>query len=154
MSILLKLKEDHDKVKKILESTDKFFEKFPKVNEEQEKVYMEKLLKELEPHSKAEEKVFYQALRKKKEESLCPYEGVEEHALALQVLMVLQKGSLDKPKRTAKIKVLKDILIHHIEEEESKYFKEAKEVFNPEELETLGEKFEEEKKKIIQTKTA
>lgn len=94
MSILEKLKEDHNKVREIFEKADELIAKYPNVNEDQEKKLMKKLMSELEPHNKAEEKVFYTALRKKEEKSLKPYEGVEEHHLAIQVLKTLQRDTL------------------------------------------------------------
>ena len=65
MSILERLKEDHDKVREILEKAEELTAKYPHVNDDQEKRLMRKLVSELEPHNKAEEKVFYTALRKK-----------------------------------------------------------------------------------------
>ena len=72
--------------------------------------------------------------------------------MALQVLKTLQRDALGKSQRTAKIKVLKEMLLHHIEEEESKYFSEAKKCFDLKELQDLGERFIKEKKKIIKLK--
>ena len=152
MSILEKLKEDHDKVREILKKADDLVAQYPKVNEAQEKRLMKELISELEPHSKAEEKVFYSALRKKDENNLSPYEGLEEHQLALQVLKALQKDNLEKSARTAKIQVLKEMLLHHIKEEESRYFSEAKKCLDTKELNDLAEKFIEEKKKIKKLK--
>ncbi len=152
MSILEKLKADHDKVREILKQADELVAKFPQVNEEQEIRLMKKLISELEPHSKAEEKIFYNALRQKDKDNLNPYEGKEEHALALQVLKALQKGNLEKSKRTAKIQVLKEMLLHHIKEEEAKYFSQARKCFDVKELDKMGEDFTKEKKKIIKLK--
>ncbi len=149
MSILVNLKEDHDKVREILKKATALIEKYPNVDVREEKTLMKKLLNELEPHSKAEEKVFYAALRKKAKNSLGPYEGLQEHKLALQVLKGLQKDHLDKNQRSANMKVLKEMLMHHIEEEESAYFKEAEKCFSLEELQVLGEEFLEKKQKII-----
>ena len=83
---------------------------------------------------------------------MCPYEGLEEHKLALQVLKALQKNTLDKSQRSVNMKVLKEMLLHHIKEEESTYFSEAENCFTSEELETLGEDFLEKKQKIIKSK--
>jgi len=153
MSILESLKEDHDKVREILKKADELLNKYPDVNVEQEKKLMKQLISELEPHAKAEEKVFYQALKKKTVEILSPYEGKEEHVLVLQVLKALQKESLEKNQRSAKIKVLKEMVLHHIQEEESTYFKEARKSFTSDELTTLGENFIKEKKKITDSNT-
>ena len=152
MSILDNLKVDHDKVREILKKVTDLIEKYPNVDVREEKTLMKKLLSELEPHSKAEEKVFYAALRKKSKNSLSPYEGLQEHKLALQVLKSLQKDHLDKNQRSANMKVLKEMLMHHIEEEESTYFKEAENCFTTEELQVLGKDFLMKKQKIIEAK--
>ncbi|MBA2613805.1 MAG: hemerythrin domain-containing protein [Bacteroidetes bacterium] len=152
MSILDKLKEDHDKVREILKKATVLIEQYPKVDVKGERNLMKELLSELEPHSKAEEKVFYTALRKKAKNILSPYEGLQEHKLALQVLKGLQKDQLDKSQRSANMKVLKEMLMHHIEEEESTYFKEAEQCFTSKELQVLGEEFLENKQKIVNSK--
>ncbi len=149
MSILDILKEDHDKVKIIVKKAEELLSKYPKVNEQEEIELMKKLIKELEPHAKAEEKIFYKALLDKSDQSLNPYEGVEEHKLAMQLLKTLQKDNLDKNQRSAKIKVLTEMLLHHIREEESKYFTQAKKLFTEDELKTMGKKFLISKRKIM-----
>lgn len=141
MSILEKLKNDHNEVKELLKKAEELIEEYPKVNESQEIKLIEKIAEKLVPHSKAEEEILYAALREKDEENLQPYEGVEEHHLAIQLLKDLRKGSLQKSERTSKIKILKEILLHHIKEEEGEYFKTAKKIFTATELETMGEVF-------------
>ena len=153
MSILDELKSDHDKVRELLVKADEIINKYPDVDEAQEEKLIQKILSELEPHSKAEEEIFYKALRKKDEDSLQPYEGVEEHHLALQLLKSSQKDSLETSRKTAKIQVLKEVVLHHIKEEESQYFRAAKNLFSVEELNDLGKRFVEKKKEIMRSKS-
>lgn len=147
-TILDILKEDHNKVREILDKADDLLSKYPNVHEKDELVLMEKLIKELEPHAQAEEKIFYKALRDNSEDSLNPYEGLEEHKLAMQVLKVLQDTDLNINERSAKIQVLKEMLLHHIKEEESMYFKQARRLFSEEQLITMGKEFSTAKAKI------
>lgn len=147
-TILDILKEDHNKVREILDKADDLLSKYPNVQEKDELALMEKLIEELEPHAKAEEKIFYKALRDSSEESLNPYEGLEEHKLAMQVLKVLQDTDLNINERTAKIQVLKEMLLHHISEEESMYFKQAKSLFSEEQLVAMGKEFSVAKAKL------
>ena len=128
-------------MKELLKQADELIKGYPNVNESKEIKLIEKIVEKLVPHSKAEEEIFYEALREKDEGNLQPYEGVEEHHLAIQLLKDLRKGSLQKSERTVKIKVLKEVLLHHIKEEEGEYFKTAKKIFTATELETMGEEF-------------
>ena len=53
---------------------------------------------------------------------------------------------VDSEQWTAKLKVLKENVEHHVEEEESDMFKGAREVLSKEQLEELGTRMEAEKK--------
>lgn len=140
-TILDILKKDHDKVRKILLEVDKILGEYPTVSETQELALMKILYNELEPHAKAEEVTFYKDLKSNSTNNLNPYEGVEEHKLALQVLKTLLKNNLNANERSAKIQVLKEMLLHHIREEESQYFKQARELFSNEQLVKIGKEF-------------
>lgn len=152
MSILDVLKKDHDEVLKSLKQSDELIDKYPNINEDKLMKLVEKIFMLLEPHNKAEERVFYEALKEKDHDNLQPYEGVEEHHLAIQVLKELQKGSLEKGQLMAKMRVLKEALLHHIKEEETEYFKTAEQIFNSAELEEMGKRFIEKKEAVLKSK--
>ena len=67
-------------------------------------------------------------------------EGYEEHHVVDMLMGELE--SLDVTDETwgAKAKVMKENIEHHIEEEEGEMFKKARQVFDREELEELGER--------------
>jgi hemerythrin superfamily protein len=77
------------------------------------------------------------------------FEGEQEHALVHQLMELLaksrRKGDL---KWHARFKALKDMLDHHIEEEESEAFPKVEELFDSSEQEKMAEEFEKKKEKI------
>lgn len=105
----------------------------------------------LKKHAKAEEKVVYDALietdeTKKVEDGM---EGYTEHMLADTLLKKLEAG-VDplSPEWKAEAKVMREILLRHIDEEEDDVFKDVKKSFDSEERAEMGEEFEELKKEI------
>jgi hemerythrin-like domain-containing protein len=135
------LKEDHREVKSILEKLVKAEGK------EREKMFL-KLGEELVPHMKAEEKVFYTRLIRVEKGREHGMEGMEEHHVAELVLKELQKMSKEEDRWSAKLSVFKELINHHIQEEEGSIFKTAETVLKEEELQEILRGFEQEKQKI------
>ena len=95
----------------------------------------------LSAHSKAEGEVFYQRLIRKKESAESACEGQIEHELVESLLNSMQH--CDRGMRwNAYFKVLKEMVQHHIEEEESMMFDRAKQVLSDEEAENIGTEME------------
>ncbi len=96
---------------------------------------------------KAEEKIFYSKLMddEHKEDIL---EGYEEHHASEMVLKELEKTSVDDERWPAKLKVLKEMIEHHIKEEESKILKIAQSSLDKNQLQQLGEKFDSSKEEL------
>lgn len=136
------LKEEHVEVKGILEQLTE-----TKKSKKREELF-HTLTIALVPHMKAEESAFYAPLSAKKEAREEAMEGIEEHHVSEMVLKELEKMSKDKDEWGAKIKVFKEIVEHHIKDEESKVFKSAKKAFKKSELEDIMKKFDKEKEKI------
>jgi hemerythrin superfamily protein len=103
----------------------------------------------LTAHLRAEEKVFYAALKEAKEAKDAALEGFEEHHVADLLLRELSRLSTSDEKWDAKLKVLKENVEHHVEEEESEIWEKAREVLSDEEAEELGERFTAEKEKKL-----
>ena len=84
----------------------------------------------------------YPRLRDEKKAREEVLEGYEEHHVADVILDEL----LDVPPETelwkAKVKVLKENVEHHMDEEEDELFKKARAVLNRDELESMGERME------------
>jgi hemerythrin superfamily protein len=111
-----------------------------------------KIKDELTAHAKAEQKVLYTRMKKTEEEDATDFalEGGVEHELVEQLLDQLsrsrQKGS---DEWMARAKVLKELVQHHVDEEESEGFKAARQAFDERELEKMGAEFQREKQKIL-----
>jgi hemerythrin superfamily protein len=145
MALLEALKKDHDEVKQLLD----------KILDEEDggkrKAMFDKMAAALLAHSHAEDKVFYSALKKEgEEEQEFALEGEEEHALVEQLLTGLKRARrVESRSWQARCKVLKDLIEHHVEEEESEFFAAARKDFDKSELETMGERFSELKQKEL-----
>jgi hemerythrin superfamily protein len=140
MNILEELKRDHEEVKAL-------FEQMTSGGKQNEKTFA-KLKQEILNHAKAEEKVLYKAIRDEAEIRETVLEGYEEHHVANVVLRELDKNKRDGERWPAKLKVLQEIVDHHVQEEESEIFQKTEQLFPPEKLEEMGAQFEEEKKRL------
>jgi len=103
---------------------------------------MEQIEQELKMHTRIEEQIFYPAVRgigtDKAEEMIM--EAIEEHHVVDLVMAELEDLPVDDESWGAKAKVMKENVEHHMEEEEGDMFKQARSVFDREELEELGER--------------
>jgi hemerythrin superfamily protein len=114
------LKKDHVEVKGILAQLVE-----TKETKKREELF-QKLREELVPHMKAEETIFYPPLMAKKDAREDAMEGVEEHHVSELVLKELEKMPKGEEKWGAKMGVFKELVEHHIKDEESKVFKSGK----------------------------
>ena len=138
------LKKEHQEVKGILSQLKESKEMAVKKREE----LFQKLTEALVPHMKAEEKTFYQPLAAKKEAREDAMEGIEEHHVAEMVFKELQKMQKGEDQWPAKLSVFKELVEHHIQEEEGKIFKSSKKALGDDELQNIMKQFEQEKQKI------
>jgi hemerythrin-like domain-containing protein len=121
------LKHEHDEVKGLLadlEDAD---------SSAQRKSLVKKIELALVPHTKAEQKVLYEAIiaLKDKDAQEDGHEGFIEHDLAAKTLKKL--GSISNaasPEHKAAAKVLKELVEHHIDEEESNVWRDARANFS------------------------
>lgn len=138
MDAIQLLKEDHQKVKKILDELEKTTERGVKTRRE----LFTKLMAELTVHEKIEEEIFYPAVKEraetKKVEELIA-ESYEEHHLVDVVAAELEQTPFEAEEWGAKFKVMKENIDHHaFEEEEGKLFPKVRRAFSAAELEDLG----------------
>ena len=105
-------------------------------------ILMQEIKNALIPHSRAEESVFYNAIRAVDADKSVVAHSYQEHLEAetmLRTLLVKDKTNLDW-RSTAK--KLQQALEHHISEEEGRVFAEARKIFTPQEAESIGQAFE------------
>lgn len=138
------LKKDHQEVKGILGQLKESKETSMKERED----LFQKLTEEMVPHMKAEEKTFYKPLKAKKEAREDAMEGIEEHHVAEMVFKELQKMPKGEDRWGAKLSVFKELVEHHIQEEENKILKRAEKVLGHDEVQNIMKQFEQEKQKI------
>jgi hemerythrin-like domain-containing protein len=115
-----------------------------------------KLLREIQINLKAhvviEEEIFYPAFKKAgaKEEAKMYFEALEEHRAAGDlVLPDLLKTDTGSDQFSGRAKVLKELIEHHIEEEETEMFKDARKLLSKGQLAELGAIMEQRKAEII-----
>ncbi|HLM55199.1 MAG TPA: hypothetical protein VK422_03665, partial [Pyrinomonadaceae bacterium] len=70
------------------------------------------------------------------------------------LLKELESLPVDTEQWTAKLKVLQENVEHHVEEEEEEMFQKARQVLSEEEIDTLGARMEEEKKRLQPQKSS
>jgi hemerythrin superfamily protein len=142
------LKEDHKKVKALLEELAETPNQASRKREE----LLGQIVPELVVHTTIEEEIFYPAflaVLKDEEDQKIYYEAQEEHKAAKTVLADLQKADPATPSFHGKAKVLKELVLHHAKEEEDEMFEKANMMFEKAELEELGRKMEGRKKELL-----
>jgi hemerythrin-like domain-containing protein len=94
-------------------------------------------------HADMEEKLFYPALRKagKSREKSSVLEAAEEHACVKDLIAKIKRIKGRDETLEAKVTVLKELVEHHVKEEESEIFDEARKVLGTK-LKGLGEEMQ------------
>jgi hypothetical protein len=138
MDALALLKEDHEKAKKLMEEIAATTERGVKTRQEK----WTKLLKELTIHENIEEEIFYPAVHEHAKLKDIVLEALEEHHLVDDIVEQLKDTPFEDEHWSAKFKVTKENVEHHIEEEEGPMFSKVREEFSKDELEELGSRME------------
>ena len=145
MDILDKLKQEHEEVAGLLKklvASDKGAER---------KALVKKIRKALVPHLRAEEKVVYDAIiaLKDKDAKIDGNEGYIEHKLGDKVLGDLGRiANAMSPEFSATAKVLKELVEHHVKEEESAVWSDLRKNFDADARLQMNRDFEAAKKKV------
>ena len=137
------LKEDHRKVEELFEQFEK-----AKGDGRKEKLALE-ICKELTIHTIIEEEIFYPAVEGKVDEDLLK-ESFVEHDAAKVLIAEIEAGGPDDQFYDAKVKVLQEMIEHHVEEEEKRVegmFSQARKAGL--DMDSLGERMAEEKERLM-----
>jgi hemerythrin-like domain-containing protein len=149
MDALQLLKEDHDKIKKILTLIDSSTERGVKTREE----FYTKVKHELQVHEAIEEEILYPALKDHPKAKDLVLEAYEEHNVVDIVMAEIDETRFDDEVWGAKFTVMKENLEHHIEEEETEMFDQCRQVFDVGELQELGDEMQA-RKEALQSEAA
>jgi hemerythrin-like domain-containing protein len=144
------LKQEHKRINGLIDDLHK--------TTERAKLTRLKLLAEiteqLDVHSQIEEEIFYpefNRVAKKREHRILRQEAEEEHAIVDRLLREMRSSDVETEGFSAKAKVLKDLVEHHVEEEEKQMLPMAKRLMSPGLLRELGERMQQRKEEIEDT---
>lgn len=142
--ILDTLQMEHDEVQELLARLTE------SGSAREQKSLLARIKKALVPHTKAEEKIVYDAVLglKGKEAKIDGNEGYIEHGLADQTLKKLGKLKPNTPEFNAMAKVLKELLDHHIKEEERNIWAQVRGNFTDAQRARMERDFQAAKKKV------
>lgn len=142
------LKADHKKVKELLTELG---ETTPRAVKKRADL-LSQIRANLKAHTTIEEEIFYPAFKKagEKEEAKMYYEALEEHRAAGDlVLPDLLNTAADSEQFSGRAKVLKELVEHHVKEEEEEMFKDAKKLLSKDELNELGKRMDQRKAELV-----
>jgi hemerythrin superfamily protein len=143
MNVLQLLKKDHETVTSLFSK----FERTGRTSYEKKGELLAQIRRELQIHSRAEEEIFYPALkafntnagRNLVAEALREHKEIDELLIQLARLKPIDKNFDEK------METLIENVEHHVEEEEGEIFQFAEENCSQEQLEKLGRQIEERK---------
>lgn len=145
MAIFETLKDEHDLLRNQL---TKILDLSNSAKVERQECF-EDLKKTLNSHTLAEEEILYESLLPVEHLESEVREGIEEHRLSNQLLVELNSLDVTHPQWEAKVKALKDLLTHHLKEEEEELFAEGRKVFDSERQKELAAMYLQKKEQIL-----
>jgi len=138
MDALRLLKDDHDKMRKLLDDLETTTQRGVRTREE----LFSKIKGELTIHEIIEEEIFYPELKAHPKAKDIVLEGYEEHHVVDTLMKELEELDVTDESWGAKAVVMKENIEHHIEEEEGEMFRKARQVFDAAELDDLGRRMD------------
>jgi hemerythrin superfamily protein len=134
------LKQDHRKVADLFKQVEATEE------EKKHQQLFERIKTELETHTHIEETVLYPAFEKHEELKDITLEAYEEHKQVKTLLREIDRLVDGSERFDAKLKVMRENVEHHVEEEEKEMFPKVKKLYSKDQLEELGQELEAAKK--------
>ncbi len=151
MQAIKVLKKDHSTVRSLFEN----FERTAKSSHERKNDLFEQIRRELQLHMRAEEEIFYPALKAFNGEGRSMVsEALREHKDVDQLLTQISRLNPTDKNFDDKVETLIESVDHHLEDEEGEFFRFAEENCSAEQLEDLGRQIEERKKILDQQMAA
>ena len=150
MNVLILLKRDHSAVKSLFSK----FDHTSKTAHDKRAELFTHVRRELQIHSRAEEEIFYPALKALNGDGRrLVTQAMKEHREVDELLTQISRLKPSDRNFDEKFETLIENVDHHVEEEEGEIFQFAEENFSEEQLEDLGRQVEE-RKRILDQRTA
>lgn len=135
MNVYEVIRHDHRRLLDILNS----IVATPEANREQRKRLFSYFRTELVVHSKAEEEVFYGALRRSDLGRALVEESMDDHRTLERLMMDVQTTSSRDDEWIGKLRTLHQVIETHMEKEESEVFTLAKQLFSAQDADDLAD---------------
>ena len=149
MDIYGVIKDDHDKARHLLDALDE-----TKDDEAEKRARRFAEFKvELMMHQHVEESVFYNTLKNEEETRDDALEAMNEHHVIDTLLEELDDMPKDGDEWRAKFGVLKELVEHHMREEEEEFFESARKVLDADQAEQMARVFQQKKDAGIEAMT-
>lgn len=125
MNVLEEIRKEHEEVKDMISRIEN-------LKGETKRKLFEDLYATVKGHHESEERVLFSDVKKESSEEgkEIVREMIEEHSLLAYQFSVIEKTGIENDTWDAKFSVLKEVLEHHIDEEEKDLFKQAKKVLS------------------------
>ncbi len=127
------LKKDHKEVKKL-------FKQILDECKPDEATYNQ-IRNALQVHMRGEEEYFYPAIKDGQDARILSNEAVVEHNSAKMLMDEIDNTDEDNEMWLPRVKVLSEMIDHHVEDEEGDLFDEAKKLLNENQEREIGQKF-------------
>ena len=139
MDAITLLKNDHETVSKLF----KEFETLGERAAASKQNLVTRITEELTTHAYIEETIFYPFARERVPDVEDDVkEGIEEHHVLKVTMAELAAMSPDDEEYDAKVTVLKEVVEHHVEEEEDDWFPKVREAVGRNDLGEVGDQME------------
>ena len=141
------LKKDHAEVRSLLNTLNK-----AATDGEQRQRLLREIELSVQAHTTIEEEIFYPAFRetvRSDTNKKLYFEAIEEHHVVDLVMAELKEPGVELEEFAAKAKVLKDLIEHHVEEEETQMFPKARKAMGMDVLRDVGLRMEHRKQQLI-----
>ena len=146
MDALELLIKDHREIMEIFKEVEVSHKtKDGKLNEN-----FERLLQALEMHMNIEETMFYPNIVDKKDTRDLTLEGIEEYHVVREILKELNLDPKNTVEWKVKLKVCRENVEHHVDEEETELFPDVKKVLSKDRLNQIGNDLEEKKRELLE----
>jgi hemerythrin superfamily protein len=151
MNALQVLRQDHSTVKNLFG----VFDRTSKTAHEKRGDIFIDIRRELQLHSKAEQEIFYPALKALNGDGRrLASEATKQHKEIDELLIQISRLSASDKNFVEKVETLMETVEHHMEEEEGEIFHFAEENCSEEQLEEIGQQIEERKRVLDQQRVA
>lgn len=145
MKLTLLLKRDHAALRDL-------FDDFEGADPKGRREAFERIRGAFELHAQLEEELLYPELQKHDDTRAIALEALQEHRLVKQLLADIGRARVFDDEVVAKVKVLRENVEHHVDEEEDEMFEMARDVLGEAALSDLGRHFEKRRDALVRTR--